>query len=88
MTTVVPGVRHSLGGALATLCAMEIVNSRRVPRLQLRMYNYGSPRVGNSAFAAKYNELVTDSFRLVNESDVVPSIPALLGRLQDGNGCQ
>jgi hypothetical protein len=42
------------------------------------MYNYGSPRVGNAAFAQEYNDLVPDSFRLVNTYDGVPRVPLLL----------
>lgn len=45
---------HSLGGALATVCAYDL--ARRPwhgagPRPRLTMYSYGSPRVGNRRFA-------------------------------------
>jgi hypothetical protein len=57
---------HSLGGALATLMsallAQSVASGRR--KLQLTMYNYGSPRVGNGAFVQEYNQLVPDSFRV------------------------
>ena len=43
------------------------------------MYNYGSPRVGNRAFVEQYNALVPHSVRVVNGSDAVPTVPALLG---------
>ncbi|KAG5176703.1 hypothetical protein JKP88DRAFT_227518 [Tribonema minus] len=39
------------------------------------MYNYGSPRVGNKAFVELYNQLNGDSFRLVNNLDIVTSLP-------------
>jgi nuclear pore complex protein Nup85 len=44
---------HSLGGALSTLCAFDCARRswRGVPRPHLVHYNYGSPRVGNKAFA-------------------------------------
>lgn len=44
---------HSLGGALSTLCAFDCARRpwRRAPRPHLVHYNYGSPRVGNKAFA-------------------------------------
>jgi hypothetical protein len=43
------------------------------------MVNFGSPRVGNAAFVEAYNKLVPDSVRVVNGSDAVPTVPALLG---------
>ena len=43
------------------------------------MYNYGSPRVGNRAFVACFNRLVPDSIRVINGTDLVPTLPALLG---------
>jgi hypothetical protein len=43
------------------------------------MYNYGSPRVGNRAFVKRFNALVPDSIRVINGSDLVPTLPALLG---------
>jgi hypothetical protein len=43
------------------------------------MVNFGSPRVGNAAFCDAYNALVPDSVRMVNGSDAVPTVPALLG---------
>ncbi|CAN0306134.1 unnamed protein product, partial [Ectocarpus fasciculatus] len=36
---------HSLGGALATLAALD--HRRRYPEAKVTMYNFGSPRVGN-----------------------------------------
>lgn len=66
---------HSLGGALATLAAMDI--KLNVPGKQVSCYTFGSPKVGNPAFAAAYNKLVPDTFRFVNDADVVPTIPPL-----------
>jgi hypothetical protein len=65
---------HSLGGALATLCAADI---RKTLKLPVRMYNYGSPRVGNKKFKKLYNKLVPDTFRFVNDKDGVPTIPKI-----------
>lgn len=59
---------HSLGAALATLAA-----SRRAPRAT---YTYGSPLVGDRAFA----DSLAHVFRFVNHLDVVTTVPpALLG---------
>jgi predicted lipase len=42
--------------------AQSVASGRR--NLELTMYNYGSPRVGNGAFVQQYNQLVPDSFRV------------------------
>lgn len=47
---------HSLGGALSTLFAFEVANRTYIGRHKpkhISLYNYGSPRVGNNAFAKK-----------------------------------
>ena len=40
---------HSLGGALATLAAYDIVKG--CPNVDVACYTYGAPRTGNRAFA-------------------------------------
>ncbi|CAM9555140.1 unnamed protein product [Pylaiella littoralis] len=64
---------HSLGGALATLAALD--HMRRYPNANVTMYNFGSPRVGNRAFAQLYDSYVGDSFRIVNNLDAVARMP-------------
>ena len=54
-------------------------------RPQLTMYNYGSPRVGNAAFAGAYNATVPDSWRVTNRLDVIPRVPRLMGYCHVGN---
>lgn len=46
----------------------------------LRMYNYGSPRVGNKAFADRFDSLLKDgrvqqAYRVVNGDDIVTRVP-------------
>jgi triacylglycerol lipase len=64
---------HSLGAALATLYAYSVANrGGYVPMV----YTFGSPRVGNSRFAAAYNSLLRDeTYRVVNDADIVPRLP-------------
>jgi triacylglycerol lipase len=65
---------HSLGAALATLSAPDIISATRFKAP--RVYTYGSPRVGDSLFAAGYNGLCgRTSFRVTNTSDLVTSLP-------------
>ncbi|XP_058094942.1 uncharacterized protein LOC131240623 isoform X3 [Magnolia sinica] len=72
---------HSLGGALATLLALELSSSQmaKCGAISVTMYNFGSPRVGNKRFAEVYNEKVKDSWRIVNHRDIIPTVPRLMG---------
>ncbi|KAK1390711.1 Fungal lipase-like [Heracleum sosnowskyi] len=72
---------HSLGGALATLLALELSSSQLAKRgnISVTMYNFGSPRVGNRNFADLYNQKVKDSWRVINRRDIIPTIPRLMG---------
>ncbi|KAG6545659.1 hypothetical protein Mapa_012844 [Marchantia paleacea] len=72
---------HSLGGALATLFALDLASCHlaKEGRILVTMYNYGSPRVGNRPFAERYNKTVKDSWRVVNNRDIVPTVPRLMG---------
>ncbi|GAQ78458.1 hypothetical protein KFL_000130400 [Klebsormidium nitens] len=72
---------HSLGGALATLLARDVVRLpwARQRQAEVVMYNFGSPRVGNRAFAEEYNRTVGTSWRVCNHRDIIPTVPRLLG---------
>ena len=50
---------HSLGGALAQLAANDIARGaqQQLLRAEITCYTFGSPRVGNHAFAAEYNQV-------------------------------
>jgi pimeloyl-ACP methyl ester carboxylesterase len=62
---------HSLGAALATLFA------DRFPSFA-GLYTFGSPRVGDPAFALGFNQRHAGrSFRYVNHRDVVTQVPAM-----------
>ena len=64
---------HSLGGALAVLCALDTASNTAFKSPV--MYNFGSPRVGSPKFAEVYNEVVEDSMRIVNTNDIVTMLP-------------
>lgn len=68
-------VGHSLGGALATLAAA--ITKSLVPKSEVSCVTFGSPRVGNSAFAAFFNEKVDKSVRYVNGNDAVTMAPRI-----------
>jgi len=50
---------HSLGGALASICAMDLIVSGQIPAERLMIYTLGQPRVGDPAWAAAYDKYVT-----------------------------
>ncbi len=81
---------HSLGGALATLCAVDI--QYNLPAKQVNAYTFGSPRVGNPDFVRFYNRHVPQTYRIVNGVDIVPSLPLDIPFLVDyehvGQLCQ
>ncbi|KAJ9466171.1 Phospholipase A(1) DAD1 [Diplonema papillatum] len=59
---------HSLGGALACLCAYSVsINLGWLPVV----YTFGSPKLGNREFQRRYNAAVPNTFRVVNEYDFV-----------------
>ncbi|GAB4817731.1 hypothetical protein N2152v2_004777 [Parachlorella kessleri] len=64
---------HSLGGALATLCAFDI--RQRCPfaayTTNIRVYTFGAPRTGNHAFAELYNEALPDTWHIINNDDMI-----------------
>lgn len=55
--------------------------SKEPPRPKsLRLYNFGSPRVGNKEFSGRFNEAlqagkIDQAYRLVNANDVVARVP-------------
>ncbi|MGB3294628.1 MAG: lipase family protein [Phormidesmis sp.] len=65
---------HSLGGAIATLCAVDLQYNFS-PKVAVEAYTFGSPRVGNSAFVDSYNRRVPDTWRVVNGWDAVVGLP-------------
>lgn len=64
---------HSLGGALATLCALDLKLNQGAH--DVRLYTYGSPRVGNSVFADWFESQIKVHWRFTHNRDIVPSVP-------------
>lgn len=67
---------HSLGGALATLAAMDIMCNTSIE--QVSVYTYASPRVGDPHFVKQYNYIVPIHWRFQNKYDIVPHLPTLV----------
>eukprot|EP00475_Leptophrys_vorax_P020857 TRINITY_DN2860_c0_g1_i2.p1 TRINITY_DN2860_c0_g1~~TRINITY_DN2860_c0_g1_i2.p1 ORF type:complete len:203 (-),score=59.85 TRINITY_DN2860_c0_g1_i2:588-1196(-) len=67
---------HSLGGALATIMALDVTLNYQLPNVKLM--SFGSPRVGNYEFAVAFNRTSIQHYRLVNEKDPVPHFPQMV----------
>jgi hypothetical protein len=69
---------RSLGAAMATLCALDLRLNLRMP--DVRVYTFGSPRVGNAVFARWFEDVVTvgaaASFHSVCRFPVLASVGA------------
>ncbi|KZE55735.1 lipase [Brevibacillus parabrevis] len=65
---------HNYGGALATLAGLDFALNTKFPHPYV--YTYGSPRIGDHAFAQRFNQAVSDSFRIVNIHDPFPTFPS------------
>ena len=69
---------HSLGASIASLAAFDLARTLRhlsLSQSHVRVYTAGSPRTGNVAFARAYNELVPNTWNMINENDIVPAVP-------------
>lgn len=67
---------HSLGGALATIAALDLqYNITQQTGQSINVYTYGSPRVGNEALVESFQRRVPDSHRFVYGWDIVTRVP-------------
>ncbi|MGR6740275.1 lipase family protein [Pseudomonas chlororaphis] len=64
---------HSLGGAVALLVA-EMLRREERYAADILLYTYGSPRAGDKTFVDNASTLM--HYRMVNQNDPVPSVPA------------
>lgn len=70
---------HSMGGALAVIAAYDFAVNFSI---QVAMYNFGGPRVGNPSFRQPYDRCVPTSYRVVMDGDIVPGWPKFWGLYQ------
>jgi hypothetical protein len=64
---------HSLGGALATIASLDIVEELGIKNVS--MVSLGAPRVGNAGYADLYSIMINDYYRLTHASDTVVHLP-------------
>ena len=65
---------HSLGAALATLYAFDILYYKKDYKIHY-LVTFGSPRVGNKEFAVIFESYPIYSKRITHYYDVVPHVP-------------
>ena len=70
---------HSLGGALAYLCAEDIAYNwkKHYKNNNIKLYciTFGAPRIGNKCFKNYYDKRVPHTFRISYGNDIVTKIP-------------
>jgi triacylglycerol lipase len=66
---------HSLGGALATVCSLDLMLRLGLSRRTIFVSTFGAPRVGNRTFARFYNDMLPIHWRIVVGPDVVAKLP-------------
>ncbi|XP_042516258.1 lipase-like isoform X2 [Macadamia integrifolia] len=64
---------HSMGGAMASFCALDLAVNHGVRIVQFM--TFGQPRVGNAAFASYFTKHVPNTIRVTNDHDVIPHLP-------------
>ncbi|KAH9299359.1 hypothetical protein KI387_031041 [Taxus chinensis] len=68
---------HSLGSALAMLSAYDIAEMGVNNGVPVTVFSFAGPRVGNSAFKHRMEELGVKTLRVVNTHDGVPKVPGI-----------
>lgn len=66
---------HSLGAALATVTATELVTARGVDKNTIKLWHYGSPRVFNDAGSEAVSNLGIPIHRVTHYKDMVVHTP-------------
>lgn len=68
---------HSLGGALATICSLDLYLRLNLHHKEIFVSTFGAPRVGNKNFQMIYNDCVPIHWRIVVGPDVVAKLPKM-----------
>lgn len=66
---------HSLGGAVASIAAAELVFDNVIDNEVTTLYTFGMPRPGNREYAISHDKYISKSWRVVHFRDAVAMIP-------------
>ena len=69
---------HSLGGAIATICALDFYDRLITEDIEVAWVSGGSPRVGNRHFAKVFNKKIRTKYRFQYKQDLVCGLPPVL----------
>ena len=64
---------HSLGGALAYVCAVDIHSTTK--NKNIKVFTIGAPRPGNKAFADYFSKNIPFAVRYINKGDIITKLP-------------
>ncbi|RZC55525.1 hypothetical protein C5167_014382 [Papaver somniferum] len=65
---------HSMGGAMASFCALDLSVNFDGP-CEVQLMTFGQPRIGNSVFASYFSQHVPNTIRVTHAHDMVPHLP-------------
>jgi len=66
---------HSYGASCGQLLAMELVKKG----INVKLYDYGQPRVGDAKYATFVNTKIAEYYRTTHNKDIVPHVPPIEG---------
>jgi hypothetical protein len=66
---------HSYAASVGQLLTMELIKNG----INVKLYNYGQPRVGDANYAAFVNTQITEYYRATHNKDIVPHVPPIDG---------
>jgi hypothetical protein len=66
---------HSYGAATVQLLGMELERFG----IDVEIYNYGQPRVGDANYAGIVNTVIDEYWRFTHDKDIVPHLPPMAG---------
>lgn len=66
---------HSYAASTGQLLAMELVKNG----INVKLYNYGQPRVGDANYASFVNTKISEYYRTTHNKDIVPHVPPIEG---------
>ncbi|RCN31229.1 triacylglycerol lipase [Ancylostoma caninum] len=66
---------HSLGGGVAALVAVDIVEEGLAEKDKVTLITLGQTMVGEKTFAEEYEKQVEHSYRVVRRGDLIPHYP-------------
>lgn len=67
---------HSLGAAVSILLS-TLLKSHFGSKIYIINYLFGCPKVGNKIFVDYYNNIIDETYRYVNQNDIIPRIPKI-----------